>query len=346
MIYLWYRLLYRQYFLHPEGIKNFAERCVNKYINKQALNQTNMLTAYINILKRELDKRIAELAEYEGLDRMDNGSFTIKARTSRRMKFVVYVTILFEIFLNYISTLIFIQGDGLLYVLVRWGIAIILALAAMLITDGLLTKLLPEDAVRVKGSHEWKNEDDDNYQRRLALKRQISLIILPALLVAVEIAILGVSRARAIDIEGGSGGGILYYGFILLSMALPLMAGYFKWNAEQHGKLFQNTVDYYRAQKLVHVLELIIIANKKDVKNVIELKVRQSWQLISRFRLYKENYNSKRQLPTEKIIDHYANTIDTFKSFALKQFDKEVKVIVQELDIKANVSHPLLVETA
>lgn len=191
MSYFIYKIRFKQFFLNPEGIELFADRCVNKYVSKAAVNKANVLTTYVTVLKEERTKRNLELQECEKSDRMDDGSFALKRKKSTRMKIVVYVTIMFEIFLNYISTLIFIQGDGLLYILVRWGLAIILALAAMLVTDGLLTRILPEDSVRIKGSNS-KAEDDDNYEKNAKAKRIIGLILLPILLIAVEVAIVGV----------------------------------------------------------------------------------------------------------------------------------------------------------
>lgn len=331
MQHLLYRLLYRQHFLNTEGIKYFADRCTNKYIGIGAVKQTNILTTYIKVLKQEREKRRQQFLECEDSDRMDDGSFALRRRKSARMKLVVYVTILFEIFLNYISTLIFIQGDGLLYILVRWGLAIILALAAMLVTDGILTKLLPEESVRIKGNSS-NHEDDESYIRNAKTKRYIGLAILPILLIAVEIAIIGVSRERAIDIEGGRSGNILFYGFILLSMALPVIAGYFKWDSEQHGKLFQNTLNYYRAEKLLHILDLIIIANMKDVKEVVENSIRKAWEKFSRFKLYKENYNARKNIPREDISGHYATDLDSFKENAFDHFGSEVKDILYELE--------------
>lgn len=331
MQHLLYRILYRQFFINTEGIKYFADRCTNKYIGTTAVKLTNILTTYIKVLKQERERRRQHFAECEELDRMDDGSFAIRSRKSRRMKLVVYVTILFEIFLNYISTLIFIQGDGLLYILVRWGLSIILALAAMLVTDGILTKLLPEESVRVKGNSS-NHEDDESYIKNARTKRYISLVILPILLIAVEVAIVGVSRERAIDIEGGGSGNVLFYGFILLSMALPVIAGYFKWDSEQHGKLFQNTLNYYRTEKLLHILDLVVIANMKDVKEVVDNSIRKAWEKFNRFKLYKENYNTRENIPREDLSTHYANNLETFKENALNHFGTEVRDIIDDLE--------------
>ena len=332
MSYLIYKLRFKQFFLNPEGIKLFADRCVNKYVSKAAVYKANVLTTYVTVLKEERAKRNLEFIECEKSDRMDDGSFALKRKKSKRMKIVVYVTIIFEIFLNYISTLIFIQGDGLLFILARWFIAIGLAWGAMLVADGILTKILPEESVRVKGSNS-KVEDDDNYEKNSKTKRLIGLILLPILLVAVEIMIVGVSKARALDFEGGKSGDVLFYGFILLSMALPIIAGYFKWDSEHHGKLYQNTLIYNKTQKLLHILNLIITANMKDIKGVVENSIRKSWEVFSKFKLYKENFNNEKSIPKEDISNHFSNSSESFKNEALGYFGYEVKDILKELEL-------------
>ncbi|WP_147425766.1 hypothetical protein [Mucilaginibacter gracilis] len=280
-------------------------------------------------MKEERAKRKDEYAECSSLDRMDDGSFALKRSKSRARMIVVYVAIIFEIFLNYISTLIFIQGEGLLYFLVRWGIAIILAVAAMLVTDALLFNLLPSESVRIKGGLS-KIEDDAYFEKTEKTKRLISLILLPILLVAVEIAILGVAKKRAEDLES-NGIDILFYGFILLSMSLPIIAGYFKWHSEQHGKLYKNTERFHEAKKMYHVLNLSITATMKDIKNVVENSSRKAWDVFVRFKLYKENYNRKNNIPIENIETHYCRNSEMFFAEALNRFGDEVKLILKEL---------------
>jgi len=331
MSYLFYKLKFNQYFLNIEGIQAFANRCITKYVSKAAVKRANRLTMHVTVTKEERGKCRVELLSCEQSDRMDDGSFVIKRKKSKGQKLIVYFAILFEIFLNYVSTLIFIQGEGLLFVLVRWGLAIILTLAAMLSTDAFLRNLLPEDSVRVKGTGS-QNEDFEIYKRNAKKKRVIGLIVSSICLIFFEIAIIGVSRKRAIDIEGGNITDILYYGFILLSMGLPIIAGYFKWDSEQHGKLYQNTLNYYKTRKLVHSLELIVTANMKDVKSVVENSIRNAWDIFSRFKIYKENYNRKNNIEKENLDIHYSRDAESFKNKALSYFGNEVIEILNDLE--------------
>jgi|GEM_PF-2346812 len=332
MKHLYYTTVYRQFFLNTEGIKLFAERCINYYVSKGAVTKANLLTSYVKILKEERSMRREEFITCSKSDRMDDGSFAMKRKRSKSMMVAVYFAIVFEIFLNYVSTLIFIQGDGLLFILVRWGLSIILAIAGMLVTDALLSRSLPDEAVRIKGS-DSKFEDDVFHSKREKSKRVISLIILPFLLIAIEWAIVGVSEARALDIEGGRAGGILYYGLILLSMALPVIAGYFKWESEQHGKIYQNTLNYHKTSKLIHILDLSIVATMKDVKDVVEYSTMKAWQVFARFKLYKENYNAKHNVTKEICELHYCKNASTFAEEAISRFGDDVFLILKELKL-------------
>lgn len=331
MIYFYYRIRFRQFFLNQEGLKSFAERCKNVYAGMSTKRKVSNLTSYVKILKEEHEKHSKDFIEYSKLDRMDNSSFSIKKSKSKRVKFLVYVLILFEIFLNYLSTLIILEGDSFLLILARWAISIGVALITMLTFDSLLTKLLPEESVKLKGTTTERNEDDEYlYKRTAKSKRIVSLILLPIVLIAFEILIIGISNARAIDIEGGTKKGVLYYGFILFSMALPIIAGYFKWDSEQHGKLYKNTLQYHRSLKLMHIVNLAIISAMKDIKTIIEDKTSTAWRIFSRFKLYKENYNRKRDI-SESTLDHYCKSLELFSAKILDSFGDEVKEILIEL---------------
>ncbi len=343
MRYWLYRVLYNQYFLNVQGIKAFAERCMNVYVEKDAVKKALSITSHINILYEELKKRVQDFQEYSEVNRMDDGSFSLTQKKSRRLKWVVFIIIAFEIFLNYISTLIFIQGDGLLYFIVRWGLAIILALGAMMVTDGILANLLPNESVWVKKREDNHTDDNIFYLRRMRMKRVISLILLPVLLVGIEWAIVGVARARALDIEGGTGGGTLFYGFILLSMALPLIAGYFKWDSEQHGKLYENTLNYYHAKKMLHIVELSIIANKKDVKNLVEGSAKVAWKIFETFKLYKQNYNRTNIIADENLQGHYCENNKSFANEVINRFGEEVQEILLELNQKKSKADLIVV---
>jgi hypothetical protein len=318
-----YRIIFFKFFKSEKGISEFAERCINKYVKRCPRFKVASLVKYVEVLENEKERKKIEFKKIENVDRMDDGAFALQRKKTKRLTRVVWITVLFEIFLNYISTLIFIQGEGLLYLLVRWGLAIILTLAAMLVTDGLLTKILPEEPVRVRGNN---NQNTDIYEEENSrIKKLVGLILLPVLLILVEIAIIGVAHARALDIEGGVPGGILYYGFILLSMALPIIAGYFKWESEHNGRLYQNTILYYQNFNEFNILKGIIIANIRDLKNVIERSINKAWTVSYRFRRYKLIYNKKRD-----IIEDISE-IETFKKFrekALNDFEEKIIKII------------------
>jgi len=322
-MYIIYRILFFKFFASEKGITEFAESRINKYVKRCPGFKIGLLVKYVEELEKQKEIKKNWLDVNVKISKMGEGEFALQRKKTRRLIRVVWITVLFEIFLNYISTLIFIQGEGLLYLLVRWGLAIILTLAAMLVTDGLLTKILPEEQV---GNKENYNENNELYEKQNSrIKKLVGLILLPILLILVEIAIIGVAQARALDIEGGDPGGVLYYGFILLSMALPIIAGYFKWESEHNGLKYQNTIIYYQNYNDFNILNSIIIANIRDLKNVIERSINKAWTISFRFRRYKLIYNKKREI-NENISE--IEDFIKFKVKALKDFDtKTIKII-------------------
>jgi len=327
-MYICYRIKFWSFFKHKTGIQKFANEYIHRYILAKGRSAL-FLENYLNILEEERKKNIDNCKELKP-EIMDYGEFLIKIKKTKSLTRIVWVTVLFEIFLNYISTLIFIQGEGLLYLLIRWGLSIILTLSAMLVTDGLLTKILPDESGRRRGNRNGLqvNLNKENY---LNIKKLVGLIVLPILLIFVEIAIIGVAHARALDIEGGVSGGILYYGFILLSMALPIIAGYFKWESEHNGEQYQESIKYYQNKNAIPILDSIITANHGEIKIIVENSIRKAWVLFSRFKLYKENYNAKKDL-TEDLNNHYAKNFESFREEGLNYFGIPIKKIIKTLE--------------
>jgi hypothetical protein len=116
-----------------------------------------------------------------------------------------------------------------------------------------------------------------------------------------------------------------------MAVALPLLAGYFKWDSKQNGKIYQNTLTYYKTRKLIHVLDLAIVSTMKDIKNIVDVSVKKAWMVFEKFKLYKENYNYKNNIPKEEITSHYCNNIQTFTIHGLARFSDDVNTILREL---------------
>ena len=152
-------------------------------------------------------------------DLLSDNDFYSARRKVRIGTFLVTGILVTEGLLNYFSTLVFISGEDFGIAMLRWLIAIVLTLGAIASAERFMEAILP---IKKHGS-------------TTSRPRSILMVVLwSVLFVGVEIAIAGVSEARARDIEGGRTGGLLYFGFIILSMTLPLIAGGISWDLLAH----------------------------------------------------------------------------------------------------------------
>jgi hypothetical protein len=346
--YYYFRARFNKWFQNKNGIKGFAEQSLAWFI-KNATKSSQAISSKINMLKDRKSKLITRLEELATLPLLDGDEFFSVRKKIRFQQFIIPTIIVIEIFLNYISTLVFITGDGILFTIIRWGIALILTLAGVLITDKLLETILPNKPKnRLKSKHTKPDVQilDDKSNRN---KTTIKIVFLSILLIMTEITIIGVSEARARDIEGGNTGGILYYGFILLSMALPLIAGFLRWDMFLDYDVYKNTLEYNSTKEAIRRTDQLTIALKAKEEYFLKSGVMREWQILSEFKNYKEVYNQRLSPPIEEdIYDHFCSDRDAFIEEATNEYYKTTANIdsSSKLEIARNKlgSQPLLID--
>jgi hypothetical protein len=147
----------------------------------------------------------------------------------------------------------------------------------------------------------------------------LMIVIWSVLMVGVEIAIAGVSEARARDIEGGHTGGLLYFGFIILSMALPLIAGGITWDLLHVYDSYKYTRKFNVAQTTWETVDRQIKIVMQRLEDHYNVRLNQAWRRFNDFRSYKENYNLRRGM-TENLDGHFAAQFGTFKEEADRRY--------------------------
>ena len=288
---------------NPNGLKRFAERCITTLID-QVKNKSTSLRQSIQDMERKLSATQTYLKGIEKADVLSDNDFYSARRKVRIGTFLVTGILLTEGLLNYFSTLVFISGEDLGIALLRWLIAIVLTLGAIATAERFMEAILP-----IKRHGETSTRP-----------RSIVMIVLwSVLFVGIEIAISGVAEARARDIEGGHTGGLLYYGFIILSMTLPLVAGGISWDLLHVYDSYKYTRKYNIARRVYESVDRqikIIIQRLEDYYNV---HLNQAWNRYNDFRSYKENYNLRRGM-TENLDGHFASEFKTFKTEADQRY--------------------------
>ena len=156
----------------------------------------------------------------------------------------------------------------------------------------------------------------------------VMIVVWSVLFVGVEIAIAGVSEARARDIEGGHTGGLLYYGFIILSMTLPLIAGGISWDLMHVYDAYKYTRKFNVAQTTWDTVDRQIKIVMQRLEDYYNVRLNQTWNKFNDFRSFKENYNLQRGM-NESLDGHFAAEFVTFK----KEADRRYGAVLGQLEL-------------
>lgn len=333
--YYYFRMRFHKWFQNPNGIKGFAEQSLSWFI-KNAVDKSRAMRGKIEMLKDQKSKCRIDLEEIEQHPLLDGDEYFSIRKKIRFFKLMIPTIIIIEVFLNYISTLIFVNGEGPLFTFLRWGIALVLTIAGVLATDALLEAILPnkqKSRIKAKNSDSSENlSNEENNKKR----NKIKVIGYSIILIMIEIAIIGVAEQRARDIEGGNSGGLLYFGFILLSMSLPLLAGALRWEMFRNLDAYLNTLKYNKFNKEIQRIDQSIIDLKMKGEFLFKTKVMREWQILSEFRTYKEVYNLKQSPPIfEDLSNHFCNDRESFIEEATKEYYKSTSTIdsASKLDV-------------
>lgn len=305
MFHCWYyRLKFPPYFKNTEGLKKFAELCMRS-LDEKARKKSDIFkkrNKKLHVEQKNLITRRNEIAEEPLLGNDEYFSIQKRLRTDG---FIMYAIIIAEGFLNYISTLIFIPGEESIFVLLRWFVAIVLTGGAIIASEKLIEAILPIKRYKKEKATE---------------KRSVPVIILwSILLIGVEIAVIGVSETRARDIEGGKAGGVLYYGFIILSMVLPIIAGAVRWDMIHYWDAYKNTREYKNIEARLNQIESTIKQNEEQDYSYYQRQLIAYWGLFLVFQTCKENYNVKKGID-ENLSNYYCRDFDSFQREADKRY--------------------------
>lgn len=309
---LYYRSAFSSDLKNPNGLKRFAERCLSDLIDEVKKKSMSMRQD-IQEMERKLNATRSYLDGVRKGDLLSDNDFFSARRKIRIATFLVTGIMLTEGLLNYFSTLVFIVGEDLGIALLRWLIAIVLTLGAIASAERFMEAILPIQ----------------KHNEPTVKPRSILMVVMwSVLFVGVEIAIAGVSEARAKDIEGGHTGGLLYFGFIILSMALPLIAGGISWD-------FLHVYDSYKYTRKYNVAKRIWDTVDREIKIVMQrledyynVGLNTTWRKFNDFRSYKENLNLRRGT-TESVDGSYYSEFGSFKEEA----DRRYGAILGQLEL-------------
>ena len=310
--YLFHRSKYGSYFKSEHGIKKFAERCVDQLVRKVTKKSAFYREMNENLLveKSNLRLRLNDLDEQPTLSA---GEFFRKRRHLWASNFVMVFFVVGSVFLNFLSVSAFITADTMGAAALRWVTAAVLAV--VLTGGGLIVAERLVESLFAKRSE----LDEKNIRRSTA-------ILWAGLLLVIEIALLGLSEVRASLLAAQVDSGVLYTGYIVLSMMLPLIAGTFRWDAMRFIDVYKTTQALRQIESRLAQIDSVLRQNEEYESNYYKIQSIEYWDLLNEFKTYKDAYNQRKGI-SEDLRGHFAQSYDHFQGEANKRYKSDIRDI-------------------
>lgn len=310
--YLKFQTLYGPYLRSEHGIKKFAEMAMGQLIRKVTKKSAFYREMNENLLveKANLRMRAEELNEQPMLSA---GRFFIVRRRIWANNFIIAAAILASVFIIFISVSAFLDADTQINDFVQWSVAAVLA---VVMTGGglIITERLVESVI---GSR----RNSDNHPEDL---RKETAVLWSILLIGIELGILGITESRADQLSSVQESGILYVGFIALSMLLPIIAGAIRWDAMQYLDRFKTTRAHREIDSRLAQIDSILRQNEEYESNFYKIRSIEMWDLLNEFRTYKDLYNERHGM-VEQLGGHFAQSYDAFQREAFKRYESDLR---------------------
>ncbi len=308
----------------PKGLSLFGEYCMQLLVhvlNRGFEKINNKISNLTNNLIQFRDKQI-ELEKHEILNDNDYPKLN-----SRYKIFVIllFLLILSEGFLNYMTTLIVIPVEEdassflkMLFNIGRIVVALVVTVGGIVAVDFVLEEVLPHKKIETYIINENNQKSDK--------KKSFSLghLILGLLLLAgIEFAIYHFGLKRAKDFEGGATGDTTE-ALIILSMIIPIIAGVIWWDIQQYRHALTNRK---KLEKLKSRIKRVIedknqMLIRKDTFFIDECNA--FYTSYTRFKIDKEFYNHNKQLENEDMSKHYCFTPESFSNKAKLEVSRRI----------------------
>lgn len=310
--YLYFKSRYNRYLTNEHGIKKFAEMSLGQLVRKVAKKSSFYREMNENMMveKANLRMRVNELHENPMLD--PGEYFSVRRRVLANTFIMISVVIL-SIFLIYLSISAFFGAEGTLTTVTNWIVSVLLAIilvgGGVIITERLIEALVPE----LRSHAETIREPVRSVAPLWAI-----------LLTGIELALLGLSEPRAGMFAELQDSSVLYIGFIIMSMTLPLMAGAIRWDAMRFIDLYKATQAYRQIEGRLAQIDSVLRQNEEYESNFYKIKSISYWDLVNDFKTLKDNYNAKKGI-TEDLKGHYSQTYDSYQAEANKRYAADIR---------------------
>ncbi len=317
--YLYYKLRFGSYLKNDHGIKKFAERSMGELIRKVTKKSAFYREMNENLMVEKANLRMRS-DELQAEPMLDAGEFFSMRRRLWANAAVVAAFVVAAIFLNLLSIAALVQGGSVLVGTLRWFAAAVLAL--VLIGGGLVvTERLIESFISPRRDGAGREGPE--------ISGTGVTFLWGLLLVGIELAIVGLADVQARLFVAGGGGALLYYGYIVLSMILPVVAGAVRWDAMRYIDVYKTTQANREMEGRLAQIESILRQNGEYESNFYKLNSISYWDSVNEFKTYKDNLNERSGV-TERLKGHFAQSYDAFQAEAGKRYESDIRDITSK----------------
>ncbi len=310
--YLSYRTRFGSYLRNDHGVKKFAEMSMGQLLRKVTKKSAFYREMDENLMVEKANLRIREDELLEKPSLNPGAFFSIRRRLWAENALVIFILIS-AVFLNFIAVTAFVGGEGVGFAVLRWALAgtlaVVLTGGGLVITERLIEAIGDERNSRV--------EDVPVAGRSVAWLWGI-------LLVGIMVAILGMAQVRATQLAANEGSALLYFGFIIGTLMLPLLAGALRWDTLRYIDVYKTTQTLREIEGRLAQIDSILRQNEEYESNFYKIKSISYWDRLNEFKTFKDNYNEKKGI-SENLRDHFSQTYDLFQSEASKRYQSDVR---------------------
>lgn len=318
----YFKARYGSYLRNEHGIKKFAEMAMGQLIRKVTKKSAFYREMNENLLVEKANLRMRADELYEQPMLQAGEYFTVRGRLAAN-KIIISFVIMAAIFLFFVSITAFINQETGVEGFLRWFVASVLAVVlaggGLVVAERLIETLIPRR----------RSVAGDDFGKPIA-------ILWGVLLFAIELAILGIVEVRADRLALAQESDVLYYGFILLTLLLPVIAGAIRWDAMRYIDAFKTTRAHRSIDSRLAQIDSILRQNEEYESNFYKVNSISYWDLVNEFKTFKDLYNERHGI-VESLAGHFAQTYDAFQSEAYKRYESDLRDLtsrsIRRLDV-------------
>lgn len=309
------RFKYGAYLRNEHGIKQFAEMSLGQLIRKVAAKARFYREMNENLLveKANLRMRQVEMADQPMLE---PGAFFVMRRRLWANQALIIAALIAAIVIAFVSLTAFISEATNRTGAVNWVLAAIFASVlvggGMLVTERLTESLLPP-------SNPSPHEADEAPENPRGLT-----FLWMFLLAGLLFSVFGLATVRAELLQRQTGSTMLYAGFLVLALMLPLVAGALRWDTMRYVDLYKTTQNHREVDARLAQIDSILRQNEEFENNFYKVRLLTHWDEVSQFRILKENYNTRKGY-AESLAGHFAGSFDLFQSEAARRYESDLR---------------------